>query len=94
MDGTISYARMLKKEDFLLNWDRSALDLHRQVMALYPNAYSHWQGKRLKLIDTEPLIDRFRDDLSEQAQGLIGRWPTAVHPLEPCWAAWPMSAWW
>ncbi len=80
MDGTVSYARMLKKEDFVLHWDRSALDLHRQVMALYPNAYSLWQGKRLKLIDTEPLIDRLRDALSEQAQALIGRWPTAGHP--------------
>ena len=78
--GTVRYARMLKKEDFLIQWSRSALDLHRQVMALHPNAYTRWQGKRFKLIDTEPLIERLRDQLSEQAQGLLGRWPTGGHP--------------
>ena len=78
--GMESYARMLKKEDFLIDWNRSALDLHRQVMALYPNTYTHWQGKRLKLLNTEPLIHRLRDQLSTEAQVLIGRWPTAGHP--------------
>ena len=75
-DGTVSYARMLNKEDFMIDWKRSALSLHRQVMALYPNAYTCWQGKRLKLLSTEPLIDRLRDQLSAEAQALIGRWPT------------------
>ena len=75
-DGTVSYARMLNKEDFMIDWKRSALSLHRQVMALYPNAYTCWQGKRLKLLSTEPLIERLRDQLSAEAQALIGRWPT------------------
>ena len=79
-DGTVSYARMLNKEDFMIDWKRSALSLHRQVMALYPNAYTCWQGKRLKLLSTEPLIDRLRDQLSAEAQALIGRWPTTSDP--------------
>ena len=33
-DGTVSYARMLNKEDFMIDWKRSALSFHRQVMAL------------------------------------------------------------
>ena len=79
-DGTVSYARMLNKEDFMIDWKRSALSLHRQVMALYPNAYTCWQGKRLKLLSTEPLIERLRDQLSAEAQALIGRWPTTSDP--------------
>ncbi|AII43390.1 hypothetical protein KR100_08455 [Synechococcus sp. KORDI-100] len=79
-NGTVSYARMLNKEDFMIDWKRSALSLHRQVMALYPNAYTCWQGKRLKLLSTEPLIERLRDQLSEEAQALIGRWPTTSDP--------------
>ena len=75
-DGSVSYARMLNKEDFMIDWQRSALSLHRQVMALYPNAHTFWQGKRLKLLNTEPLIDRLRDQLSAETQALIGRWPT------------------
>ena len=79
-NGAATYARMLKKEDFRVDWSRSALDLHRQVMALYPNAFTHWQGKRLKLLETEPLIERLCDQLSDQAQSLIGRWSTGGHP--------------
>ena len=74
-----SYARMLAKEDFQINWNRSALAIHRQVMGLYPGAQTSWNGKRLKLTETEPLIDRLKDQLSPEAQVLVGQWPTGGH---------------
>jgi len=74
------YARMLSKQDFLIDWNESALAIHRQVMGLYPGAQTSWNGKRLKLSETEPLIERLRSQLSVEAQELIGRWPTGVHP--------------
>ena len=70
------YARMLNKEDFQIDWSDSALAVHRKVMGLYPGAQTSWNGKRLKLIETEPLIERLRDQLSPGAQDLLGRWPT------------------
>jgi len=45
-------------------------------MGLFPGAITQWQGKRLKLIRTEPLIARLADQLSPDARDLIGRWPT------------------
>ena len=74
------YARMLRKQDFLIDWNGSALAIHRQVMGLYPGAQTSWDGKRLKLSETEPLIERLRSQLSVEAQELIGRWPTGGHP--------------
>ena len=74
------YARMLSKQDFLIDWNESALAIHRQVMGLYPGAQTSWDGKRLKLSETEPLIERLRSQLSVEAQELIGRWPTGGHP--------------
>ncbi|QNI42287.1 methionyl-tRNA formyltransferase [Synechococcus sp. A15-28] len=74
------YARMLSKQDFLIDWNGSALAIHRQVMGLYPGAQTSWDGKRLKLSETEPLIERLRSQLSVEAQELIGRWPTGGHP--------------
>ena len=70
------YARMLRKDDFVVDWTQSALTIHRQVMGLFPGAITQWQGKRLKLIRTEPLIARLADQLSPDARDLIGRWPT------------------
>jgi methionyl-tRNA formyltransferase len=72
----MTYARMLNKEDAQIDWTTSALAIHRRVMGLYPNAVTRWQGQRLKLLSTEPLIDRLKDQLSDQARALVGRWPT------------------
>lgn len=69
-----SYARMLGKEDFQINWNRSALAIHRQVMGLYPGATTHWKGKRLKLMATEPLIKRLAAQLSPEAAALAEQW--------------------
>ena len=74
----VTYARMLTKEDLTLNWSESALALHRRVMALHPNAFTRWRGQRLKLLRSEPLIERLRDELSEETRGLVGRWPTGT----------------
>ena len=74
-----SYARMLKKQDFIIDWSASALSVHRKVMGLYPGAVTQWQGKRLKLMATEPLIERLKTKLSDDAQALVGRWTTGQH---------------
>ncbi|MFM7676120.1 MAG: methionyl-tRNA formyltransferase [Synechococcus sp.] len=70
----ITVARMLTKDDHRLRWQESALALHRRVMGLYPGAFTHWQGKRLKVLASEPLVRRLIDQLSPEAQELCRRW--------------------
>lgn len=72
----VTYARMLVKSDYQIDWSSSALAIHRKVMGLFPGAVTLWNGKRLKLLVTEPLIERLHHDLSPPAQQLLGRWPT------------------
>ena len=74
-----SYARMLNKADYVIDWSASALTIHRQVMGLYPGVQTSWNGKRLKVLATEPLIERLQDQLTPEAAGLINRWPTGDH---------------
>ena len=62
---------MLKKQDFIIDWSASALSVHRKVMGLYPGAVTQWQGKRLKLMATEPLIERLKTKLSDDAKALL-----------------------
>jgi methionyl-tRNA formyltransferase len=62
------------------NAEQLSQKLSQLTGQLMVNTYTHWQGKRLKLRNTEPLIHRLRDQLSTEAQALIGRWPTAGHP--------------
>ncbi|MFM8524760.1 MAG: methionyl-tRNA formyltransferase [Cyanobacteriota bacterium] len=70
----LTYARLITKEDLLLDWGLSCLALHRRVMGLHPNAFTHWRGRRLKVLATEPLVRRLRDDLSPEVAPLADRW--------------------
>ena len=76
-DG-MTYARQLTKADYLLDWAQSGLAVHRQVMGLYPGAYTHWQGQRLKVLSSEPLVRRLADALSPEARPLAERWGLAI----------------
>ena len=71
-----TYARMLTKADYRIDWSASALAIHRLVMGLYPGAQTRCHGKMLKIHSTEPLIERLKDQLTSPAAALVGRWAT------------------
>ena len=68
------YARLLTKEDAIIDWSAPALSVHRRVMGLYPGAQTRWQGQRFKLLATEPLVLRLREQLSPEGRSLADRW--------------------
>jgi methionyl-tRNA formyltransferase len=79
-DDGLTLARLLTKDDYGIDWQQSALAIHRRVMGLYPGAYTSWRGDRLKLLATEPLVERLAAQLSPEAAALCGRWPTTETP--------------
>ena len=76
----LTLARLLTKEDYCIRWDERALAIHRRVMGLHPGAYCLWGEKRLKLLETEPLVQRLADQLSPEAAELSGRSWSAAKP--------------
>jgi methionyl-tRNA formyltransferase len=70
----LTYARLLSKDDYTIDWSQSALAIHRQVMGLYPGAHTSWRAERLKLLATEPLVRRLAEQLSPEAADLCRRW--------------------
>ena len=85
----LTYARLLTKDDTAIDWSQSALAIHRRVMGLYPGAHTSWRGQRLKLLATEPLVERLAAQLSPEAAALGARWrgqasaPGTVLAVEP-----------
>lgn len=53
-DNLSSYAPMLKKEDGLIDWHKSARTIHNQVRGLdpWPGAYTYLDGEQLKIAST------------------------------------------
>lgn len=49
-----TYAPLLRKEDGLIAWEKSALEIHNQVRGLYPwpGAYTFWEDRMLKVFHT------------------------------------------
>jgi len=70
----VSYARLLKPDDRRINWQNPALTIHRQVMGLYPGAWTSWGQRRLQLLASEPLVKRLADQLSPEGAQAAARW--------------------
>jgi methionyl-tRNA formyltransferase len=52
-----TYSRVITKEDGLIDWSQSAVEIWRRCRAYYPwpSTYTYWRGKLLKILRAEPL---------------------------------------
>ena len=50
-----TYAPLIKKPDYELDWSRSAIDLHNQIRGFYPNCTTVFCDGVLKVLKTIPL---------------------------------------
>ncbi len=60
-----TYAPLIQKEDYELDWSKSAIDLHNQVRGLYPGCRTIFRDAALKVMATVPLIEAVRSQLPE-----------------------------
>ena len=54
-DALATYAPLIQKEDFELDWGKSAIALHNQVRGFHPNCVTAFRGQPLKIMATAPL---------------------------------------
>jgi len=77
-----TYAPLIHKVDYGLDWEKGAIALHNQVRGFYPNCLTHFRGQPLKMLATVPLgvIDA---DLPDGLRALADDWmalPTTAAP--------------
>ena len=58
--GNASYARIITKEDYLINWNQNAKTLINKINGLYPNAYTLYNGKRIKILESSLLLEKYK----------------------------------
>ena len=51
LKGIPSYARQIKKEDYLIDWNQKARKIIKKIQGLYPNTYTLFNGKRIKVLE-------------------------------------------
>ncbi|MEO1396643.1 MAG: methionyl-tRNA formyltransferase [Cyanobacteria bacterium J06634_5] len=54
-DARATYAPLIQKNDYQLDWTKSAKALHDQVRGFYPNCVSEFRDRPIKIIATVPL---------------------------------------
>lgn len=55
-DASIAtYAPLIQKHDYLMDWSRPAIALHNQIRGFFPNCVATFRGNQLKISATSPL---------------------------------------
>ncbi len=62
-ESQATYAPLIQKSDYCLDWSRSAIDLHNQVRGFIPNCIASFRDKSLKIITTAPLDSAYLSQL-------------------------------
>lgn len=69
-DSQATYAPLIKKTNYALDWSRSAIELHNQVRGFIPNCVASFQDKPLKVIATAPVTEAYVCELPPELRGL------------------------
>jgi methionyl-tRNA formyltransferase len=54
-DAQATYAPLIKKEDYWLDWSNSAIALHNQIRGFHPNCVTTFRAEPIKILATVPL---------------------------------------
>lgn len=70
-----TYAPLIQKNDYLIDWSCSAIALHNQIRGFYPNCNTTFRGTPLKLTATLPIGPDYWPHLPTEFQHLEHHWP-------------------
>lgn len=73
-DQEATYAPLIKKADYQLDWSKSAIELHNQIRGFYPNCTTSLRGETLKILSTVPLGESYWLQLPSEYQPLRQQW--------------------
>ncbi len=67
-DSEATYARLIDKSDYIIDWHRNAIAIHNQIRGFYPNCYTTFRGQQLKIKATIPLVQELLSARLNQEQ--------------------------
>ena len=73
-DTQATYAPLIKKEDYWLDWSRSTIALHNQIRGFYPACSATFRGESLKIMATVPLASAYWSQLPLELRALAQAW--------------------
>ncbi len=80
-DNVASYAPLIDKQEFGLDWGLSALALHNRIRGFYPYCTTEFRGKPLKVMGTAPLGPAYWSQLPFEFSVVEHDWPNLSKQL-------------
>ena len=69
-DSQATYARLIEKSDFAIDWSKDAIAIHNQIRGFFPNCFATLEGKKLKITATIPITEDTINQLPEEYSNL------------------------
>ena len=69
-----TYAPLIQKQDYALDWSKSAIQLHNQIRGFYPNCTATFRNNLLKITASAPLAS-VGDRVPSELQDLMHKLP-------------------
>ena len=69
-----TYAPLIQKQDYYLDWSRRAIDLHNQVRGFFPDCVTMFRDQPLKINTTVPLGKAYSSQLPPMLRDLEQDW--------------------
>ncbi len=63
-----TYARLIQKQDYGLDWSKSAIQLHNQIRGFYPNCIATFRNQQIKVTATAPFGSDYVHELPQKLQ--------------------------
>ncbi|MEH2362469.1 methionyl-tRNA formyltransferase [Nostoc sp.] len=70
-----TYAPLIQKQDYGLDWSKSAIQLHNQIRGFYPNCTATFRNNLLKITGSAPLASVGDRNLPSELQELLHKLP-------------------
>ena len=65
-DSVATYARLIDKTDFAIDWSKTATEIHNRVRGFFPSCTAKLEDKKLKVIATVPVCEHTIENLSKE----------------------------
>lgn len=69
-----TYAPLIDKEDWVIDWNRPAWEIHNQVRGFFPNCVASFREQPLKVMKTVPLGEEYWGQLPANCAPLARQW--------------------
>jgi methionyl-tRNA formyltransferase len=74
-----TYAPLIQKHDYELDWSKSAMQLHNQIRGFYPNCFTSFRNQTLKITASFPLSITYAAELPPELEKLRQKLPDLLN---------------